>query len=175
MIRDGYGQGADKILAANPHASDVDAATATKNILRDSAFAWPTWAWARLQSSKGKGAAYVYYYDHRTPQSPNGATHAAELGYVFRNLGLPPFGEAPRPEDAAMSELVSSYWTNFAKTGDPNGAGLPKWNKFDAKAMSYISFTTQGAAAGEGLRRAQCEFFLQKENSNPGWRLEPTQ
>jgi len=144
QVRDGYGERADQILAANPHGTDADAATAAKNIFRDSAFAWPTWAWARLQSSKGKGAAYVYYYDHRTPQSPNGATHAAELGYVFRNLGGP--GGAPRPEDVAMSELVSSYWTNFAKTGDPNGPGLPKWPAFTDNAQQAMFFDTASSA-----------------------------
>ncbi|HUL80584.1 MAG TPA: carboxylesterase family protein [Gammaproteobacteria bacterium] len=152
QIRDGYGERADAILAANPHATDADAATAAKNIFRDSAFAWPTWAWARLQSSKGKGAVYVYYYDHRTPQSPNGATHAAELTYVFRNLAtLPAVGgdsanSKPRPEDVAMSELVSSYWTNFAKTGDPNGAGLPKWPPFTESAQQAMFFDASSSA-----------------------------
>jgi len=144
MIRDGYGRGADEILAANPHSSDADAATATKNIMRDSLFAWSTWAWARLQSSKGRGAAYVYYFDHRTPQTPNGAPHASELRHVFRTLD----GRdgTPRPEDTAMSELVSSYWVNFAKTGDPNGARLPKWPAFTESAQQAMVFDTASSA-----------------------------
>jgi para-nitrobenzyl esterase len=144
MIRDGYGEGADKILAANPHAADADAATATKNIMRDSLFAWSTWTWARLQSSKGKGAAYVYYFDHRTPQTPAGAPHASELGYVFRTLDAR--GGQPRPEDLAMSELVSSYWVNFAKTGDPNGAGLPKWPAFTQGEQQAMVFDAMSSA-----------------------------
>ena len=144
MIRDGYGDGADKILSANPHASDADAATATKNIMRDSLFAWSTWTWARLQSSKGKGAAYVYYFDHRTPESPAGATHAAELGYVFRTLDAR--GGQPRAEDTAMSELVSSYWVNFAKTGDPNGVGLPKWPAFTETSQQAMVFDAKSSA-----------------------------
>ena len=143
-IHDGYGEGANKILAANPHSTDADAATATKNIMRDSLFAWSTWAWARLQSSKGKGAAYVYYFDHRTPQTPNGAPHAAELGYVFRTLDAR--GGTPRPEDLAMSELVSSYWVSFAKTGDPNGAGLPKWPAFTEGAQQAMVFDAKSSA-----------------------------
>jgi para-nitrobenzyl esterase len=145
QIRDGYGEHADQILAANPHATDAEALTATRNMFRDGTFAWSTWVWARLQSSKGKGAAYVYYFDHRTPQSPNGATHAAELGYVFRNLAVGP-ADQPRREDVAMSELVSSYWTNFAKTGDPNGAGLPKWPAFTESAQQAMVFDTMSSA-----------------------------
>ena len=54
--------------------------------MRESTFAWHTWAWAMLQSEKGKSKAYVYYYDHRTPQQPNGAGHgpAADQGQVPR-------------------------------------------------------------------------------------------
>jgi hypothetical protein len=125
QIRGGYGERADQILAANPHATDAEALQSARNIFRDSAFAWPTWTWARLQSQKGKGAAYVYYFDHRTPASPNGASHADELPYVFGTLAGPGRA-APRREDTAMSVLVMAYWTNFAKTGNPSGAVLSR-------------------------------------------------
>jgi para-nitrobenzyl esterase len=144
QIRAGYGEQADKILGAYPHATDAEALQSARDMFRDSAFAWPTWAWARLQTEKGKGDVYVYYFDHRTPQSPNGASHADELGYVFRNLGGP--GGAPRPEDVAMSELVSSYWTNFAKTGDPNGAGLPKWPAYTVDKQETMFFDQASSA-----------------------------
>ena len=68
----------------------------------------------RMQSQKGKGKAFVYYYDHRTPASPDGANHAAEVSYVFGNFGGPG-GGTPSPEDLALSDLIRSYWINFAK------------------------------------------------------------
>jgi para-nitrobenzyl esterase len=149
LIRDGYGKQSAAVLAAYAHATDADAAKAGKDIMRDALFGWPTWAWAMLQSEKGKGHAYVYYFDHRTPQSPTGANHGSEIAFVFRNLvGGGPVGlaGAPRPEDNAMSELMSSYWVNFAKTGDPNGPGLPAWPAFSTSAQNAMIFDAMPGA-----------------------------
>jgi para-nitrobenzyl esterase len=55
------------------------------------------------------------------------------------------------------------YWTNFAKTGDPNGRGLPKWPKFDSQARGYLEFTDDGPIAKEGLRKAYCDVFIDNE------------
>jgi para-nitrobenzyl esterase len=135
-IRSEFGDRADLILAAYPHGTAAETFKASRDLLRDSIFAWHTWAWAKLQSAKGTGHAYVYYFDHRTPQSPDGASHAAELGYVFRSLGRP--GRPARTEDVALSELMSAYWINFARTGDPNGKGLPEWPHFTAESQRVL-------------------------------------
>jgi len=144
MVRVGFGPNADAILAAYPHATDADAFKAAKDVMRESTFAWHTWAWAMLQSEKGRNKAFVYYFDHRTPQSPNGSNHGSEIAYVFRTLdaGNPLFGVPipPRAEDVALSELMSSYWTNFAKTGDPNGPSLPVWPAFSAADQTVLLF-----------------------------------
>ncbi len=151
QIRAGYGAKADVVLAAYPHETDTEASIAAKNIFRDSVFAWPTWTWATLQSEKGKGKAYVYYFDVRNPQSPNGASHGAEIGYVFGSLGGPGGGPAGlqgplTAEDTAMSQLVSRYWVNFAKSSDPNGAGLPQWPAFSVNAQNAMFFDTKSSA-----------------------------
>jgi para-nitrobenzyl esterase len=152
QIRAGYGEHADAMLAVYPHASDAQALESAQDVFRDSAFAWPTWAWARLQSAKGKGAAYVYYFDHRTPQRPNGSWHADEIPHVFRNLGLGfagpglPGAPAPSAADTAMSELMSTYFTNFAKKGDPNGAGLPQWPAFSEQSQQVMFLDAKSSA-----------------------------
>jgi para-nitrobenzyl esterase len=138
QIQSGYGERADVILRAYPHSTDAEASRASADVFREFAFAWPTWAWARMQSQKGKGKAFVYYYDHRTPASPDGANHAAEVTYVFGNLGGP--GSTPSPEDLALSDLIRSYWINFARTGDPNGSGLPQWLAFSEKDQKVMCF-----------------------------------
>ena len=149
FVRPSYGKHADAILAVYPHATTEEAAKASRDIFRDSVFAWSTWAWAMLQAQKGTGKAFVYYFDHRPPQSSNGANHGSEIGYVFKNLGsggalgLP---GPPRPEDLAMSDLVSSYWVNFAKMGDPNGPGLPAWPAFSVTSQNAMHFDTKSSA-----------------------------
>ena len=77
---------------------------------------------------------YLYCFDNRNSKQPDGAGHAAELGYVFGNL------KKPNAVDAKLSQQMSSYWVNFAKTGNPNGTGLPDWRPFttsDSKLMLF--------------------------------------
>ncbi len=133
QIHAGYGEYADKILAAYPGATDAEALRSARDMFRDTAFAWPTWTWARLQAKTGKGKAYVYYFSHRPPY-PNmpmfagwGAAHASEIEYVFDNF---PAAMPATASDRKVADEISSYWINFAKTGDPNGSGLPNWPAF---------------------------------------------
>jgi para-nitrobenzyl esterase len=97
-----------------------------------------------MQSQNGKVKAFVYYYDHRTPDSPDGANHAAEVTYAFETFGGGP--NSPRPKDLALSELIRSYWINFAGTGDPNGAGLPQWPAFTEKDQKVQFFDNTAKA-----------------------------
>jgi para-nitrobenzyl esterase len=149
QVRTGYGAKADSLLAVYPHSTDAEAFRATKNLFRDSVFGWPTWAWASLQSQKAKNNAYVYYFDHRPTPTADGADHGAEMAFVFRNLsapGAPP----PAPEVRALSEMMSQFWVNFAKTGNPNGPGLPAWPVFAASAPKVMTFD-QSPSARDGV------------------------
>jgi para-nitrobenzyl esterase len=56
---------------------------------------------------------------------------------------------------------MQRYWTNFAKTGDPNGGQLPVWPTFDVSSRAYIQFTDAGPVAKDGLRRPFCDLFIE--------------
>jgi para-nitrobenzyl esterase len=134
MVRAGYGDHADQVLAAYPARDDREALQSSRDLFRDAGFAWSTWAWALLQSRSGGSPAYVYYFSHRPPypEAPAyadwGAAHAMDVPYVFGNLEAWPLRW--RDSDRALSDVMIGYWTNFAKTGDPNGLGLPHWPRF---------------------------------------------
>jgi carboxylesterase type B len=85
--------------------------------------------WAELQTKKGR-KAYVYYFTHVPPGGgARGATHTAEISYMYGN----PRGAVWTDEDKKLSDIMTSYWANFIATGDPNGKGLPKWDAYNMK------------------------------------------
>lgn len=144
---DGLGEHAKPILDLYPHATVDEATWATKASLTDLAFTWHSWTWAGMQSSHGKNPAFLYYFDHRPPGNNSGANHAAEIAFVFGNL--PPasfFNKSPRPDDQRLSDTIMNYWVNFAKTGDPNGGGLPKWPAFSNKEPRGMIFDAKPSA-----------------------------
>ncbi len=136
LVRAQFGKYSDDILAVYPHATQPEAYKATKDLFRDSAFAWHTWTWAKLQSEKGQGKVYVYYFDQHPPENPDGANHAAELPFVFGKFVVPFRGA--RDGEHALSETMQAYWVNFARAGDPNGNGLPEWPSFTATAQNVM-------------------------------------
>lgn len=138
-----YGPFAKRLLKAYPVDSTSVPKTA-RDLSRDAAFGWPTWSWAKLQGEKGKSKAYYYYFDQHPdhPQdSPNygyGSPHGQEVAYVFENL------DASNPQttknDLEISDLMGTYWTNFAKYGNPNGENVPDWPAFSKENPKVMYF-----------------------------------
>jgi para-nitrobenzyl esterase len=148
-VRQRVGDLADDYLKLYPAGSDDEAARSSQMAFRDE-MAWHMRLYARAQAKRGQ-RAYWYFFTHEPPYAPATrnlkATHTAEIPYVFDNLRAPRvFPDASSPEltaasasDRALAERVSSYWVNFARTGDPNGTGLPRWPAFsDASATPTI-------------------------------------
>ena len=168
-MKQSFGEQSAGIIKAYPHATDAEAFKSSKDIFREIAFAWHTWSWARLQTSKGKGKAYVYYFDHRTAATPDGSNHAAEIPFVFSNLSGR--AAAPSPEAVRLSDLMNAYWVNFAKTGDPNGAGLPVWPVFTEKEQKAMFFDPNPGARDlpnmEKLQAMDAYYAWRRQQARP--------
>ncbi|HKM92196.1 MAG TPA: carboxylesterase family protein [Prolixibacteraceae bacterium] len=128
-----YGQFADDLLKAYPVSGNTVPKTA-RDLMRDAAFGWQTWAWANLQAETGKSKVFYYYFDQHpdypedSPRFGYGSPHGQDVGYVFMNLDSS--NPQTTPSDFELSETIGTYWTNFAKNGDPNGEGVAEWTAF---------------------------------------------
>jgi para-nitrobenzyl esterase len=131
-----FGDKAAEVLRLYPASSDAEAVRAAADLAADRFIAYSTWSWLEAQTKTGKQPVYRYRFDLAAPPDPNHtqgdvAYHSSEIPYVFGDLDLLQ-GFAWRPEDRETSKEMQRYWTNFAKTGDPNGDGLVKWPVYNA-------------------------------------------
>ena len=103
------------------------------------------------------GIAPTWRYEFSHGYEPLGAVHLWDLLYVFGWLQPP----ADQPRDAHLADQAQRYWATFARTGNPNGPGLPAWPKSGVES-GYLDFSSQGAVAKTGLRTAACDLFARK-------------
>ena len=112
---------------------------------------------------------YLYRFSYvqasMREQMQEGAPHGGEIAYVFGTLSAGR-GGAPTPEEQAVVRMAHGYWVNFAKTGDPNGPGLPVWPRHDPKKDLIFDFRADGSAgAGPDPRKARLDVTELATNS----------
>jgi len=140
------------IVAAYPYKTDAEAKQARADLERDMRFGWDMWAWARLQAATGKSGVYYYHFTQKPPFPADsvyagwGASHYAELWYAFDHLDQDPW--AWTTADRKLAAAMSTYWTNFVKSGDPNSAGLPAWPQYSASNAKVLMLGDPIAAGG---------------------------
>jgi para-nitrobenzyl esterase len=161
-----YGDKADDFLKLFPAGTDEQARQSAHDLAGDQFIAYSTWKWIEMQM--GKATVYRYEFDDAPPLAANAppsdkpapppsAYHSAEIEFVFEAL---PSKNLPwRPEDEKLSDLMSSYWSNFAKNGDPNGPGLPEWPAYDATKDYPVMHLSATPQALPDERRAQFVFL----------------
>lgn len=126
-----FGNKADEFLKLYSTETERQTSRSAKDFAGDRFIAFSTWAWLEAQSKSGKQPVYRYRFDMAPvpsdPAAPRmGAYHSAEIEYVFGQLDSKK-EMTWRPQDRQLSEMMQKYWSNFARSGNPNGPGLPHW------------------------------------------------
>ncbi len=158
-----FGDRAEDFLAVYPASTNAEALQSAGDLARDRFIAFSTWRWIEFQVSTGESPVYRYRLELGSPGDDNhrailGAFHSDDIEYVFGTLDSRP-GAEWRKEDRALSEQIGSYWTNFARSGNPNSTGLPTWPTYNEKGGWQVMHLDATSQAKPDTQRARYLFL----------------
>ena len=154
---------AEAFLKTYPVSDDADTVEARIDSYTDQTFGWEMRTWARMMDTVSSDA-YLYFFSRVAPGADSQrvrAFHAAEIIYVFDNLSKSPYPYANRAyddTDRKLSNLMASYWVNFATTGNPNAQGLPRWPVYARQADESLEFG-DAVQVRAGIRKDRLDFM----------------
>jgi para-nitrobenzyl esterase len=162
-IRQTFGKAAAEALKLFPGWSDEEVKSSAALLNTADFIAFGTWKWMEMHRQTGQTPVYRYGFD-QVPLPSEGhaaeaglAYHSAEIEYVFGTLD---WKKIPwRPEDYKLSEEMGTYWTNFAKAGNPNGAGLAEWPEYERKNGYQVMHLAPAPRALPDTKREQFLFL----------------
>jgi para-nitrobenzyl esterase len=165
-----FGPRADEFLRNYPAQTDADAVRSAIDFAGDSFIAFSTWQWLEAQVATGGAAVYRYHFERPAPADKyhpagSGAFHSDEIEYVFGALNSRNTA-AWQPEDYKLSDLIETYWTNFARTGNPNGGDAPNWPQYNANDHWQLMHLDATSEAGPDPYRNRY-LFLQSVWARP--------
>ena len=141
----------DEMSAVYDPDGTTDFARMLTMVNTDKVWAEPARLTARAFAAKG-APAYIYLFSYVSPSMLErmryGAAHGSEIPYVFDNL-RGRNGATVAPKDQEVAKTMNTYWANFAKTGDPNGPGLPKWPRYEPSKDEILEFRPDGSPTAE--------------------------
>ncbi|MBO9604226.1 MAG: carboxylesterase family protein [Novosphingobium sp.] len=142
-----FGDQGDSLFRLFPASSDEEARSSARRLMTQAMAQYPMYVWAGLQARTGTAPLYLYRFTHVAPvpaahyleqrDTPElGAWHGSEILYALGNLSAHDWSW--QPADRELSSMLASYWVNFARTGNPNGAGLPEWPAYRTDRPSMM-------------------------------------
>jgi para-nitrobenzyl esterase len=174
-----FGDQADAVLKAYPAATDAEAIESAAALGSDLFIGHSTWKWIEMHKKTGGAPVYRYSFDRKIPVPPGhtvngmpatardvGARHAGEIEYVFGSLELSLPKVPWEAGDRRLSDAITTYWTNFARSGDPNGPGLPKWPRYDETGrVLHLDETIKDGPDANRARYEALDAYVQRQRS----------
>ncbi len=150
-----YGDDAPAFLAAYASTTDEEALQSAGDLAGDKFIAYSTWRWLEAEVETNHAPVYRYFFTLGSPgdkfhPASTGAYHSDDIEYVFGAFNARETNW--RPEDHKLSDQMQQYWTNFARTGNPNGPGLPEWPMYKPTDFSVMHLNADSTASPDKYR-----------------------